>query len=83
MTMTNRGQPEGHRPPTTLLTPEMQAERHSAEERLQSRVDAWWAWHDADPSRWSPGEDPSEATADAEARCAAWMRGESDDGPES
>lgn len=44
--------------------------------------DAWWAWHDADASRWSPGEDPTEATADAEARCSAWLRGESDDGPE-
>ena len=44
--------------------------------------DAWWTWHDADYSRLSPGEDPEEATADAEARCAAWVAGESDDGPE-
>ena len=43
--------------------------------------DAWWAWHDADADRWSPGDDPHEATADAERRCAAWVAGESDDGP--
>lgn len=41
----------------------------------------WWTWHDADQANWSPGEDPDEATADAEARCAAWVAGESDDGP--
>jgi hypothetical protein len=46
-------------------------------------ADAWWAWHDADPSRWSPGEDPLEATADAERRCTAWLRGESTDGPDT
>lgn len=80
--MTTRPQPEGHRPPTTLLSPELQTETHEVEARLQSLVDAWWAWHDADQSRWSPGEDPGEATANAEARCAAWMRGESDDGPD-
>ena len=43
--------------------------------------DAWWAWHDADSSRWSPGEDSYEATADAKRRCEAWVSGESDDGP--
>lgn len=41
----------------------------------------WWVWHDADASRWSHGEDPDEATRDAERRCAAWVAGESDDGP--
>jgi len=46
-------------------------------------ADAWWAWHDAGPSRWSPGEDPLEATADAERRCTAWLRGESTDGPDT
>lgn len=44
-------------------------------------TDAWWAWHDRDSSRWSGGEDPNEATAEAERRCAAWVAGESDDGP--
>jgi hypothetical protein len=43
--------------------------------------DDWWAWHDADDAQWSPGEDPDEATADAEARCAAWVRWQSNDGP--
>jgi len=36
---------------------------------------AWWAWHDEDQSRWSSTED------EAEDRCAAWTRGETDDGP--
>jgi len=45
-------------------------------------ADAWWAWHDADPSRHSPGETPTEGTETAERRCAAWLRGASDDGPE-
>lgn len=51
--------------------------------RVIDAAAAWWAWHDADPSRWSPGEGPDEATADAEERCAAWVRGDSTDGPES
>lgn len=57
------------------------AEMHTtaATARTEER---WWAWHDADPDRWSPGEDAAEATADAERRCAAWVAGESDDGPE-
>jgi len=42
---------------------------------------AWWAWHDADASRWSPGEDADEATRDAARRCAAWIAGDSSDGP--
>ena len=37
---------------------------------------AWWSWHDADSSRWS------EDTETAEARCAGWVAGNSDDGPE-
>lgn len=45
-------------------------------------ADQWWAWHDQDSSRWSPGNQ-DEATAAAEARCAAWIAGGSDDGPES
>jgi hypothetical protein len=45
-------------------------------------ADAWWAWHDADPSRRSPGETPTEGTEAAERRCAAWLRGESTDGPD-
>ena len=58
----------------------VQAELRTAED--QARADAWWSWHDEDPARWSPGEDPQEATADADRRCMAWVRGESDDGPE-
>lgn len=42
---------------------------------------AWWAWHDADATRWSLGA-PDKATEDAERRCAAWIARESDDGPE-
>lgn len=53
-----------------------------AEEIAPERsMDAWWAWHDADADRWSGGEGDA-ATADAERRCAAWVAGESDDGPE-
>ena len=37
--------------------------------------DQWWAWHDADAERWSADH------AAAEQRCAAWVAGESDDGP--
>lgn len=37
--------------------------------------DTWWAWHDRDAERWSP------SVEEAEARCAAWVAGESDDGP--
>jgi hypothetical protein len=44
-------------------------------------VESWWAWHDADSSRWSPDEDPGAATADADRRCESWVAGESDDGP--
>ena len=36
---------------------------------------AWWSWHDADGAR----NDGSMASAMR--RCAAWVRGESDDGP--
>ena len=46
-------------------------------------ADAWWAWHDADPSRHSPGETPTEGTEAAERRCTAWLRGESTDGPDT
>ena len=35
----------------------------------------WWAWHDASQVRHSP------TMEEALARCAAWVRGESDDGP--
>lgn len=38
-------------------------------------ADAWWAWHDADADRWSADQSA------AEARCAAWVAGTSDDGP--
>ncbi len=38
--------------------------------------DAWWQWHDADSSRHSA------SVEEAEARCAAWVSGTSDDGPE-
>lgn len=37
--------------------------------------EAWWAWHDQDSIRWS------QSTSEAEERCAAWVAGESDDGP--
>jgi hypothetical protein len=37
---------------------------------------AWWVWHDADQSRWSS------STAEAEERCAAWVRDGGSDGPE-
>lgn len=36
----------------------------------------WWAWHDADQSRWS------QTTEVAESRCSAWVAGQSEDGPE-
>lgn len=39
-------------------------------------ADAWWTWHDAHQSRWSASDD------EAEARCAAWVAGTSDDGPD-
>lgn len=46
-------------------------------EAMGARTDAaWWDWHDADSSRWSAD------TATAEDRCAAWVEGTSDDGPE-
>jgi hypothetical protein len=41
----------------------------------------WWAWHDADASRWTAGEDVEAAAAAAESRCAARVAGESADGP--
>lgn len=37
---------------------------------------AWWAWHDADSSR------HYSTTEEAEAACAAWVSGDSDDGPD-
>ena len=49
---------------------------------LPRTEEKWWAWHDEDAARWSDGEDEFDATADAEHRCAAWVAGESDDGPE-
>lgn len=36
----------------------------------------WWEWHDKNQDRWS------ETTEEAEARCAAWVAGDSDDGPD-
>lgn len=39
-------------------------------------AEAWWSWHDADNDR------VSASVSDAEARCAAWVAGESTDGPE-
>lgn len=39
--------------------------------------DAWWAWHDADQARWS------QDVEEAETRCAAWVAGESNDGPDA
>lgn len=39
-------------------------------------AEQWWAWHDLDPKRWSP------YAHEAEGRCAAWVAGESDDGPQ-
>jgi hypothetical protein len=39
--------------------------------------DQWWAWHDADAERHSAELD------EAERRCAAWVAGASDDGPEA
>jgi hypothetical protein len=50
-------------------------------EAMERTEEMWWRWHDADASMWSGGEDPEEATREAEARCAAWVRGESHDGP--
>jgi hypothetical protein len=44
-------------------------------ERAVALEVAWWDWHDADSARWSP------ELGDAEERCQAWVRGESDDGP--
>jgi hypothetical protein len=37
----------------------------------------WWAWHDESYERWVYA-----TTEDAEAACAAWVRGESDVGPD-
>lgn len=52
------------------------------EERRAAAEIAWWAWHDADASRFSTGDEEGDgAVADAEARCEAWVIGESDDGP--
>ena len=39
-------------------------------------ADAWWAWHDQDSSR------ASATMEEAEERCAAWVAGTSDDGPD-
>lgn len=36
----------------------------------------WWDWHDSEYSRWNAD------TETAAARCLAWLRGESTDGPE-
>lgn len=57
-----------------------QYEDMTAEERRTET--AWWAWHDADASRWSPGDDSSAATREAESRCGKWVAGASDDGPD-
>lgn len=38
--------------------------------------DAWWAWHDEDPDR------HHYTMAEADGACAAWVRGESDVGPD-
>ena len=38
-------------------------------------ADLWWAWHDADSSRWHSTEEA------AQAACSAWLCGESSDGP--
>ena len=38
---------------------------------------AWWEWHDADAQRWSGSAE------EAEERCARWVVGESDDGPDA
>ncbi len=40
-----------------------------------ARADAWWTWHDQDADRHSSDMET------AEARCAAWVAGSSDDGP--
>lgn len=40
------------------------------------RAVAWWTWHDERADRHSP------TMAEALARCGAWVRGESDDGPD-
>lgn len=49
-------------------------------------ADAWWAWHDQDQLRHESDDGTLEgvyaAVRRAEARCAAWVAGESDDGPE-
>lgn len=41
-----------------------------------ANADRWWAWHDQDASR------ASATMAEADRRCAAWVAGESDDGPD-
>jgi hypothetical protein len=53
---------------------------HLVTEERGRTAEMWWAWHDADSSRWSPG-DADAATADAEERCVRWTAGENDDGP--
>lgn len=47
------------------------------EAEREARELAWWAWHDADYSR------HSSTLEEAEERCAAWVDGTSDDGPEA
>ena len=47
----------------------------TAQQAIERTAESWWAWHDADCDRHSV--DMSEA----EARCAAWVAGDSDDGP--
>jgi hypothetical protein len=44
-------------------------------ERAVALETAWWTWHDADADRWDA------TLGEAEERCAAWISGESDDGP--
>jgi hypothetical protein len=64
-----------------LVHPNGKCERWTDGDEPERTEAQWWAWHDADDNHWSPGEDPDEATAEAQERCAAWVSGDSDDGP--
>jgi hypothetical protein len=52
--------------------------RDDAQAQAQTTLEEqWWGWHDKDYSRWD-----YETVQEAEIACAAWVRGESDVGPD-
>jgi hypothetical protein len=70
----------GHGSDLTVALAAVESEAVGAAMAAPSPVrttDQWWAWHDADAERHSAELD------EAERRCAAWVAGASDDGPEA